>query len=99
MPRNERINEHLRRLEEYKTLCSDSRGSLQNIFCPDATGIAGEKKYKAVEVFSVEGLFVPYRVKVVTDEGSSLHLFPQREQEDPSISSATKDRADSQRPR
>lgn len=41
----------------------------------------------------------PYSVKVATDEGSSLHLYPQREQEDPSISSATKDWADSQRPR
>lgn len=62
------------------------------------SGKRGREK-KPVEVFSVEGLFVPYRVKVATDEGSSLHLFPRREQEDPSISSATKDWPDSQRPR
>lgn len=49
-----------------------------------------EKKKFPLRVFSVEGVFVPYRVKVTTDEGSSVHLFPRREQEDPSIFSVTK---------
>lgn len=64
--------------------------SLAQKYFPSRRHWDRRKKKFPLRVFSVEGVFVPYRVKVTMDEGSSVHLFPRREQEDPSIFSATK---------